>query len=51
MSNMFNIEENKNENESHDSLSYLKKRKYTEFTKNNEIITPISIKRKRGLTV
>jgi hypothetical protein len=51
MSNMINLEENLNENDSVESLSYLRKRKLSEYSKTNETTTPTSLTRKRGLTV
>lgn len=51
MSNVINIEDNKNENEGVDSLSYLKSRKLSEYSKTTETVTPTSGTRKRGLTV
>jgi hypothetical protein len=51
MSNMINLEENTNENDGVESLSYLKNRKLSEYSKTSETVTPTSGTRKRGLTV
>ncbi len=51
MSNVLNLEDNKNENEGVDSLCYLKSRKLSEYSKTSETVTPTSGTRKRGLTV
>ncbi len=48
---MINLEENTNENDGVESLSYLKNRKLSEYSKTSETVTPTSGTRKRGLTV